>query len=715
MKHIVMIFCIYACTFTAIYGNESIQSAEMVIQRLFGDEMPAIQWEIIPAIDGLDRYETVCTNGQLIVRGSSTAALCRGFHDYLRAGHLGMVGWEGPRVKVPGKWPDAPLSTVQTPFKLRHCYNAVTAGYTFPYWTWERWEQELDWLAMHGYNMIMAPVATEAIAIRVWKKMGLTQSEIDSFYVGPAHLPWLRMGCIKSVGGTLPEEWLSDQVNLQHKILERMHELGIEPVVQGFAGFVPDAISRIHPDVPSMRTLWNAGFPMHQRPRLILPDQPLFREISKAYIQEWRKEFGNARYYLVDSFNELRNLETDAALFAAFGEKTLAAVHAGDPEGLWVIQGWMFSYQRDIWTPENVRALFSRVPDDDVLILDYANDYNSGWDHFDGFYGKPWLMGYVPNMGGKTAYTGIMDFYAEAVVEMLVHPYGKGNVGFTLSGEGLENNQVLYELISETAWSDKKINLDQWLEDYCRARYGNGYPDEMKKAWHLYRKTCYGTFTPHPTFGWQLMRCEQGSVNRDPLFIQGVQHFLSCREDFTGSASYRDDALEMAAIALSLKADEWFLAAKEFQEAGDIAGMDKATARGLAMLGDIDRLLETHTLNRLDRWIAFARQHSDDKALKDFYEHNARQIITVWGPPVNDYSARLWSGLIRDFYQPRMAAYFESLKGEPFDRHKWEDSWVHSTGISRIEPFDNPVDKAAELVRAVYKEDILLPETSDKK
>ncbi|MBN2091891.1 alpha-N-acetylglucosaminidase [candidate division KSB1 bacterium] len=712
-KFWIIIFCAISL-YSSICANETIRATENVLHRLFGIDIPAVQCEVIPAVNGLDVFETECKNGQLVVRGSSTIALCRGFYDYLRANHLGMVGWEGPRVNIPPKWPDAPFTRVKTPFKMRHAYNAVTAGYTFPYWTWERWEQELDWLAMHGYNMIMAPVATEAIAIRVWKEMGFTQSEIDSFYVGPAHLPWLRMGCIKSVGGTLPADWHRDQIALQHKILARMRELGIEPVVQGFAGFVPDAIERLHPEVKSMRTLWNSGFPMHQRPKLILPDEPLFRQISQAYIQEWRREFGDARYYLVDSFNELRNLEASVELFREMGRKTYEAVRAGDPRGIWVIQGWMFSYQRDIWTPENVQALFSSVPSEDVLILDYANDYNSGWDHFEGFYGKSWLMGYVPNMGGKTAYTGKMHFYAEAVANMLGSPLSVGNAGFTLSGKGLENNQVLYELISETAWSGKKIKLDTWLENYSRTRYGNGYPEEMKSAWDLYRQSCYGTFTPHPTFGWQNMRCAHGSVNSDPAFIRGVQSFLACRNDFKQSPSYRDDALEMAAIALSLKADEWFVAAKACLDSGDISAMDKAGARALQMLLDIDCLMESHSLNRLDCWLSLARQHEGDEITKDFYEHNARHIITIWGPPVNDYSARIWSGLIRDFYQPRMKAYLGSLKGEPFDRHKWEKAWVQSTGISRIEPFDNPVEIAAKLVAEAYSEKMITPAASGK-
>jgi len=57
----------------------------------------------------------------------------------------------------------------------------VTFGYTTPYWDWARWEKELDWMALHGINMPLATVASEAIAERVWLKLGLSKSEIRDF------------------------------------------------------------------------------------------------------------------------------------------------------------------------------------------------------------------------------------------------------------------------------------------------------------------------------------------------------------------------------------------------------------------------------------------------------------------------------------------------------------------------------------------------------
>jgi alpha-N-acetylglucosaminidase len=117
--------------------------------------------------------------------------------------------------------------------------------------------------------------------------------------------------------------------------------------------------------------------------------------------------------------------------------------------------------------------------------------------------------------------------------------------------------------------------------------------------------------------------------------------------------------------------------------------------------------MESHPLNRLDRWLAFARLHSDDADLQQFYESNARQIITVWGPPVNDYSCRIWSGLVRDFYRERMRLVLESLKTDkPFDKNAWELNWVAGSGVSAIQPFDHPLKAARELVAKALSEEL---------
>ncbi len=63
----------------------------------------------------------------------------------------------------------------------------VHSATLLPYWDWERWEKEIDRMALYGVNMPLATVASEAIAERVWLRMGLNKEEIREFFTAPAH------------------------------------------------------------------------------------------------------------------------------------------------------------------------------------------------------------------------------------------------------------------------------------------------------------------------------------------------------------------------------------------------------------------------------------------------------------------------------------------------------------------------------------------------
>lgn len=57
-------------------------------------------------------------------------------------------------------------------------------GYSMPYWDWERWEKEIDWMAVHGINMPLALVGYEGIMYRVWKKWDLRMMKLISILSG---------------------------------------------------------------------------------------------------------------------------------------------------------------------------------------------------------------------------------------------------------------------------------------------------------------------------------------------------------------------------------------------------------------------------------------------------------------------------------------------------------------------------------------------------
>lgn len=693
-----------------IAAQHNLSEVKDVIERFTGETNLPVKLEMIEKADGKDQFEVGVTNGTLQVKASSYVGLCRGFYDFIRSNQYGMMTWNGKRCDLPDKWKDMPAYKVVTPFKDHYYFNVVTYGYSLPYWDWNRWEKEIDWMALHGIDMPLALVANEAISARVWKKLGLTDKEISEYFVGPAHLPWMRMGNISGIDGPMPEEWHNDQIVLQHKILKRMKALGMKPICPGFAGFIPEAMKRIYPNVKIVETSWAGSF--HNW--MLSPEEDLFHDIGKMFIEEWEKEFGANDYYLVDSFNEMdipfppKDDPSRYTLLASYGDKVYQSIKAGNKDAVWVMQGWMFGYQRGIWDYKTLEALVSKVPDDKMLLLDLAVDYNKcfwksevNWEFYKGFYNKPWVYSVIPNMGGKSGMTGILSFYANGQWEAL-RSANKGNLtGFGMAPEGIENNEVIYELLADAGWSDKEIDLQEWLKNYSLSRYGK-YPEEMKVFWDNMQESVYGSFTDHPRYNWQFRpgHMRKGTINANEAFYKGIETLAQIAPQMKSSSLFKVDFRQWAAAYLGGKMEILTQNIEDAYLYGDLNDALIYEKQFEKLMLGTDRILAGHPTSDMQQWIDYARGHGATTHLADYYELNARRIISIWGPPINDYSARIWSGLIRDYYLPRWLYYFEQKKnGEKFDFVTWESEWVEKKkGLSPVqEPLD-VIDEAIALI-----------------
>ena len=686
---------------------EIITPAKGVIQRLIGHEINTIDFQTILPINGFETFEITAKNGKLRISGSSTVAICYAFNTYLKEACGNMATWSGKHINLPSVWPD--YEKVQSsPYKFRYYLNVVTFGYTTPYWDWARWEKELDWMALHGINMPLATVASEAIAERVWLKLGLKKDEIRSFFTAPAHLPWHRMGNLNSWDGPFSDAWQEGQLKLQHQIIGRMRELGFKPIAPAFAGFVPEAFMEKHPELKVKRLTWG-GFQEINNAFVLPPDSPFFEEIGKMFVQEWENEFGKNTYYLSDSFNEMElpveNEETKYKLLQGYGESIYKSIVAGNSDAVWVTQGWTFGYQHKFWDKPSLQSLLKNVPDDKMIIIDLANDYpkwiwhtDLTWKTHEGFYGKNWIFSYTPNFGGKTPLTGELDMYASYSAEALRSPYSRKLIGFGSAPEGIENNEVIYELLSDMGWQKNEMNLDKWLSGYCTARYG-GYPSKMKEAWTLLRKSAYSSLYSYTRFLWQTVVPDQrrkSFIDTSDQFMHSVELFLDCSDELKNSELYRNDAIELSALYLSAKADNYYKKALKADSLGQKKDAEQALKKTVDLLLNVDRLLKSHPSFQLEKWVNYAHKQGTTAEEKMKYEANAKRLITTWGGFQNDYSARIWSGLIRDYYIPRIQMH---LKNKNSDIRAWEEKWINSPWKSDTKPFSNPIKMAKKLVK----------------
>lgn len=684
MKKILLLLLSFSSVFTAFARKTD--SALEVLQRVSRQTSVPVNLELKRNVGNM-YYEYSVVDGILQLKGSDNVALCRGFYDYVKTHDWGMYSWSGNNIELPSELPVTSSVKVVSPFQNHYYFNVCTYGYSMPYWDWARWEQEIDWMALHGINMPLALVGYEAILARVWKQMGLTDEEINGYFVGPAHLPWMRMGNVSGIDGPLNADWHKDQLALQHKILERMRSLGMKPICPGFPGFIPEAFKRIYPDLHIVETHWGGAF--HNW--MISPAEPLFAKISEAFIREWEKEFGKCDYYLVDSFNEMdipfpeKGNPARYEMAASYGEKVYSAIKKANKDAVWVMQGWMFGYQRHIWDYETLGALVSHVPDDKMLLLDLAVDYNKhfwhsevNWEYYKGFYNKQWVYSVIPNMGGKVGMTGVLDFYANGHLEALSSANRGNLVAHGLAPEGIENNEVLYELVTDAGWSSRRIDVRDWLKQYSRNRYG-AVPERLMTAWDYLLKSVYGSFTDHPRFNWQFRpgSVKNGSINMNVDYFRGLEAFISASDELKDSPYYLTDLCEMTAHYLGGKAELLTKLIDQEYLLGDTLQARFLQSRFETLMLGMDRILSQHPTLRLDRWLSFASKSARTDAQRIQYETNARRIVTIWGPPVDDYAARIWSGLIGNYYLGRWKEYYRGREsGEAVNLAEWERRWV---------------------------------------
>ncbi|MFD2137425.1 alpha-N-acetylglucosaminidase TIM-barrel domain-containing protein [Novosphingobium resinovorum] len=190
---------------------------------------------------------------------------------------------------------------VASPFALRAYLNTCTYGYTTPWWGWDRWEQEIDWMAAHGVDTPLAMEGQEYVWRELWRESGLSETAIAEGLSAAPFLPWQRMGNLAGYRAPLSSGWIEKKHQLQLRILARMRALGMKPVLPAFAGYVPEAFAKAHPRarIYKMRA-W--GFP----PTYWLdPSDPLFTQLAARFVTLYNRTYGEGEYYLADAFNEM--------------------------------------------------------------------------------------------------------------------------------------------------------------------------------------------------------------------------------------------------------------------------------------------------------------------------------------------------------------------------------------------------------------------------
>ena len=720
---------IITITFTQLQSEENPQSVVDLLNRI-GGEGTADKFKIVldPSLNyDQETFVISSEDGKILIKGTTISAITTGIGWYLQNIARINIAWNSLNEKTADGGAYADLSDIPVPTGeettrtsdaiYRYYLNYCTFGYSMTTWTWKRWQQEIDWMALHGINMPLQIIGLEEVWRRFLLNYGYTNQEAKAFVPGPAYTAWWGMNNLEGWGGTdaggwggvQDDAWYTRQTNLATLILSRQRELGMQPVLPGWSAMVPTNFQ----DKSGRTTRANGGtWCGFTRPLLLSVSNSDYAEIAADYYKCLKDVMGESKYYSMDPFHEYGGEGTTEDYKAIY-----EALEQAKPGAKWVIQQWEWRASQ--------KLCITAVPAGRLIVLDLFSDGAPGFDAYSGYTPQDAVFCAIPNYGGRS---GLMGRLQNVTDNYFLYKNKYATVkGIGAAPEAIEQTPVTYDLIFQLPWMGSKPDVAEWVTNYSIARYGVENA-EIQEAWSLLRQgpLNYGAdriqgpiedvWAAVPNldanaasyWGKTLNNSTVSSTYtkaRQQMLIDAVYKLLGQSESIADGAIYESnlsyDLVEFGGGVLADYAYYLLLGIKEAKTAAGDSYNSDATyiARRdafLALIADVDEFKGTNLNFRLGKWTQEARDAAAEAVLlgattadADWYElNNARTLITTWGDyaqsngggqaSLRDYSYRSWQGLLEDYYLPRWQYYFNNNctgPGYSFFYYGW--NWAH--------------------------------------
>jgi alpha-N-acetylglucosaminidase len=195
------------------------------------------------------------------------------------------------------------------------------------------------------------------------------------------------------------------------------------------------------------------------------------------------------------------------------------------------------------------------------------------------------------------------------------------------------------------------------------------------------------------------------------LLRQAIEQLL---QEPSHASAYEFDVVNLTRQYLSNGFEATFAAYKKAYEAGDRGAMADLETSLLGIFDTMEKLLSTQSYFLVGKWIADARAWGATPEEADYFESNARNLLTSWGPRGNlltDYADRTWAGLVSTYYKGRWQLFFNAVNasldtGTALDEDALleqikdfeYDWWAHRPGTFPATPSGDPVAAVKEVL-----------------
>ena len=654
--------------------------------------------------NGKDVFIITSADGKPCIKGNTILSVTTGVNWYLNHyAHINLT-WNNLTTDLANAVLPVPENDEQRTCTAdyRYNFNTCTFSYSMAFWTWERWQQEIDWMALHGINMPLNLVGLDVLWRNVLKdsRVGYSDAEVAEYVAGPGFIAWFAMNNLEGWGGSInavdvqmngnPDWWYERQEQLCRNMLARMRELGMQPVIPGFSGQVPNSMNDKNIDGINKADIvnngtWAGGY---TRPDILNPASESYAYLAKIYYEHLEALMGVSEFYSMDPFHEgalPAGIDVSTCYpgvisaldryFATVSPQKKIEYDTHD-RAKWVIQ---------YWQGVPVKRAFSVMEEkygDRFIALDLFSDAQgkAKWNT-DYFAGCDFIFCMLHNFGGRSGMHGRLQTTMEDYFKALAKSSHMKGVGAT--PEGIETNPILYDMLFELPWmdADNPPTINEWLSEYSLSRYGvknevavNALTRLKNSVWGCktdQQGTSEAVILARPS--WNVRSVSSWSTSaiywdRQEVLL-AADELISIADLITtddGKNNYSYDVIDV--VRQSMVDYAAVLLPKISAARSNRVEYERLYKLYLQLMLDLDAMLSYDQSFKLERWTSLARNIADEVSAttvndRNWLEWNARTQITVWSKydtDLHDYSNRCWAGLIKDYHYKRWKHFFEN-------------------------------------------------------
>lgn len=664
----VLMCCVCVMCSVAVSGVLAQSPVEGLVERIEKGASKKFLFEISDAESPEDFFTLSTKRGKILIEGNNWISVAVGLNWYLKYYAGVQVTRENPTPQLNYLPKVEKEVRYSTELLLRYYLDAPSASHSSAYWNEKRWQQEIDYMALHGINM---PLITTGLS-EVWRatlqKAGYSIEDIQRFLPHPAYEGWWLEGKIEGWGGPVSSDFTASRAKVGAYAVSECREWGMEPVLMGYNGLLPS-------DTTQQRAYWKGI----SRPMVLNPTSESYRKIAELYYKELTRVYGEANYYLVNPLEDAITLQKPQT--REEGEAIYASIQNAVQGASWVVGAW-----EDSPTDE----LIDYIPRGGVVVLDKWCDALPQWGdkssrlaRRNGFLGHSWIYSAKIDFEGRGSMYGNISRIVGGYYLACESGASFSMVGVGTTNDGVRGNDILFELLFELPWREDQITTSEWVDGYAEARYGVSSA-KLKEAWRKLSSTLYS-----PGYSSERRGATQSVFAARPALVvprvtsdgttkvfydteelkDALRLMVNASGEVNNRANFESDVVEVALAVLSNYGYEILAKITDAFNSADREELKTLTNNFLYAMLLADNLLNSQPQSMVGNYIEEAMSVGRNPWQRDWLRYGARTMISSWGSEVvandeemHDSAFRMYSGVMADLYAKRWARFFNYIE-----------------------------------------------------